>query len=47
MTYDEMSKFTHEELSCFSHLELSLEQTELIKTIVNNRIKEQKTSFYS
>lgn len=36
MTYDEMSKFTHEELSCFSHLELSLEQTELIKTIVND-----------
>ncbi len=31
-----MSNFTHKELSNFSHLELSLEQTELIKTIVNN-----------
>lgn len=31
-----MSNFTNEELSNFSHLELSLEQTELIKTIVND-----------
>ena len=36
MTHEEMSNFTHEELSNFSHLELSLEQTELIKTIVND-----------
>ena len=36
MTHEEMSNFTNEELSNFSHLELSLEQTELIKTIVND-----------
>lgn len=36
MTHEQMSNFTYEELSNFSHLELSLEQTELIKTIVND-----------
>lgn len=36
MTHEEMSNFTNEELSNFSHLELSLEQTELIKTIIND-----------
>ena len=36
MTHEEMSNFTNEELSNFSHLELSLQQTKLIKTIIND-----------